>query len=53
MKRYLEEFESVGLYICPGESLLSAHQLEWFRDVIFAAAHESGKNPLLVIPIGQ
>jgi hypothetical protein len=47
--RYFDEFDSVGLYICPGETLDSAHQLEWFRDVIFAAAHESGKNPLLVI----
>lgn len=47
--RYFQEFESVGLYICPGETLATGHQLEWFRDVIFAAARESGKNPLLVL----
>jgi len=47
--RYFEEFPGVGLYICPGETLASSNQLEWFRDVIFKAAKESGKNPLLVI----
>ncbi len=47
--RYFDEFAGVGLYICPGETLESSHQLEWFRDVIFKAAKESGKNPLLVI----
>jgi hypothetical protein len=49
LARYFEQLESVGLYICPGETLKPAHQLEWFRDVIFAAARESGKNPLLVL----
>lgn len=47
--RYFEEFDNVGLYICPGETLASSRQLEWFRDVIFNAAKESGQNPLLVI----
>lgn len=47
--RFFEEFDSVGLYVCPGESLKPEHQLEWFRDVIFAAAKSSGKNPLLVV----
>jgi hypothetical protein len=47
--RYFEEFDNVGLYICPGETLATSRQLEWFRDVIFKAAKESGKNPLLVI----
>ncbi|MCU0779081.1 MAG: hypothetical protein MUF86_15640 [Akkermansiaceae bacterium] len=49
LSRYFREFPSVGLYACPGESLASEHQLEWFRDVIFKAAKESGKNPLIVI----
>ncbi len=49
LTRYFEEFSDVGLYICPGETLEASYQLEWFRDVIFAAAYESGKNPLLVI----
>ena len=47
--RYFEEFDNVGLYICPGETLATSRQLEWFRDVIFKAAKESGKNPLLII----
>ena len=47
--RYFEEFDNVGLYICPGETLATSRQLEWFRDVIFKAARESGKNPLLII----
>ncbi len=49
LDRYFDEFDGVGLYICPGETLESSRQLEWFRDVIFQAAKESGKNPLLVI----
>ena len=49
LARYFREFESVGLYICPGETLGTAHQLAWFRDVIFAAARESGQNPPLVL----
>ena len=47
--RYFEAFDNVGLYICPGETLATSHQLAWFRDVIFRAAKESGKNPLLII----
>jgi hypothetical protein len=47
--RYLAEFPSVGLYICPGESLAPEHQFAWFRDVVFATARASGKNPRLII----
>jgi len=49
LSRYFEEFPSVGLYACPGESLHSSKQLEWFRDVIFDAAKKSGKKPIIVI----
>ncbi|MCX6997352.1 MAG: hypothetical protein NTV49_09755 [Kiritimatiellaeota bacterium] len=49
LSRYFESFPSVGLYACPGESIGSKHQLEWFRDVIFDAAKQSGKNPLIVM----
>ena len=49
LDRYFEEFSNVGLYICPGETLASSAQLDWFRDVLFASATKSGKNPLLVI----
>ncbi len=47
--RYLETFPNVSLYICPGESLALEHQESWFRDVIFRAARDSGKDPHLVI----
>jgi hypothetical protein len=47
--RHFEEFDNVGLYICPGETLATSRQLEWFRDVIFKAAKESRKNPLLIM----
>ena len=49
LSRYFDEFPRVGLYACPGESIRSKHQLEWFRDVIFKAAKDSGKNPDIVI----
>jgi hypothetical protein len=49
LSRFFEEFDSVGLYVCPGESLKQQYQAEWFKEVIFDAAVKSGKNPLLVI----
>jgi hypothetical protein len=49
LSRYFAAFPGVGLYACPGESLLSGYQLEWFRDVIFKAARDSKKNPIIVI----
>jgi hypothetical protein len=49
LTKYFAEFPNVGLYICPGESLALDQQEAWFRDVIFKAAKDSGKNPRLVI----
>ncbi|HSH09896.1 MAG TPA: hypothetical protein VK995_05880, partial [Oceanipulchritudo sp.] len=49
LSRYFEKFPSVGLYICPGESLNLEYQEAWFRDVIFRAAKDSGKDPTLII----
>lgn len=49
LSRYFAEFPSVGLYACPGESIESDYQLEWFRDVVFKAAKDSKKNPVIVI----
>lgn len=49
LSRYFEEFPNVGLYVCPGESLALEHQEAWFRDVVFKAAKDSGKNPTLII----
>ncbi len=47
--RFLAEFDSVGLYVCPGEVLQPQYQPEWIRDVIFAAAKESRRNPVIVV----
>lgn len=49
LSRYFAEFPNVGLYICPGESLDLREQQPWFRDVVFKAAQDSGKNPKLII----
>ena len=49
LSRYFEEFPNVGLYVCPGESLKLEHQESWFRDVVFKAARNSGKEPTLII----
>ena len=38
-----------GCMSAPGNRWRSSRQLDWFRDVIFAAAKKSGKNPLIVI----
>jgi hypothetical protein len=47
--RFLAEFDSVGLYVCPGEALNKKYTAEWIRDVILAAAKESGRNPTIVV----
>jgi len=47
--RFLTEFASVGLYVCPGEVLESRYQPEWIRDVILKAAEDSGRNPRVVV----
>ncbi|MBN2580292.1 MAG: hypothetical protein JXB10_14980 [Pirellulales bacterium] len=47
--RFLAEFHSVGLYVCPGESLRRQYTAEWIRDVILAAAKASGQHPTIVV----
>jgi hypothetical protein len=47
--RFLTEFSSVGLYVCPGEALESQYQPEWIRDVILKAAEDSHRNPRVVV----
>ncbi|MDQ8179372.1 hypothetical protein [Pelagicoccus sp. SDUM812005] len=49
LSRYFETFPSVGLYVCPGESLGLEFQKGWFEDVIFKVAKETGREPLLII----
>ncbi len=47
--RFLTEFDSVGLYVCPGEQLAQRYTAPWIRDVILAAARQSGKHPRIVV----
>ena len=47
--RFLTEFDSVGLYVCPGENLRPEYTAAWIRDVILAAAKQSGRNPRIVV----
>ena len=42
--RFLTEFDSVGLYVCPGEALNAQYTAEWIRNVILAAAKESERT---------
>ncbi len=49
LERFLRVFESVGLYVCPGEVLNSKYTAQWIHDVIIPAAKASGKNPRIVV----
>ncbi len=49
IERFVSEFPSVGLYICPGESLKLEHTPDWINDVIFAAVKRSGKTPPIMV----
>jgi hypothetical protein len=49
LERFLREFESVGLYVCPGEALASNYTAQWIHDVIIPAAKASEKNPRIVV----
>ena len=49
IERFVSEFPSVGLYICPGESLEIEHTSDWINDVIFAAVKRTGKTPPIMI----
>jgi len=42
IERFVSEFPSVGLYICPGESLELEQTPGWINDVIFAAVKRAG-----------
>jgi hypothetical protein len=49
LTRFLTEFKSVGLYVCPGEALSAQYTADWINDVIFAAAKECGHRPTIVV----
>ncbi len=49
--RFLAEFRSVGLYVCPGEALAAQHTAGWIHDVILPAARDSKQNPTIVVRV--
>lgn len=49
IERFVSEFPSVGLYICPGESLKLEHTPGWTNNVIFAAVKRTGKTPPIMV----
>jgi hypothetical protein len=49
LTRFLSEFSSVGLYVCPGEALDQRYTGPWIHDVILAAAKDSKQNPTIVV----
>jgi hypothetical protein len=49
IERFVSEFPSVGLYICPGESLEMDRTPEWINDVIFTAVKRTGKTPPIMV----
>ena len=44
LERFLKTFDSVGLYVCPGEALSGAYQPKWIKDVILGAAKVLGSR---------
>ncbi len=49
IEKFVKEFPSVGLYICPGERLGVQYTDAWINDVIFAAVRRTGKHPPIMI----
>jgi hypothetical protein len=49
IERFVSEFPSVGLYICPGEGLKLPYTDSWINDVILPAVKRTGKNPPIMI----
>ena len=49
MERFFKEFDSVGLYVCPGEQLEAQYQPQWILDTMIGPAKKSGHNPLIVV----
>jgi hypothetical protein len=49
IERFVSEFPSVGLYVCPGEALGLEYTDAWINDVIFAAVQRTGKTPPIMV----
>ena len=49
IEKFVSEFPSIGLYICPGEALNLQYTDAWINDVIFPAVNRTGKNPPIMV----
>jgi hypothetical protein len=49
IERFVSEFPSVGLYICPGEALQLEYTDAWIKDVILPAVRRTGKTPPIMV----
>ena len=49
IERFVSEFPSVGLYICPGEALQLQYTDDWINNVIFPAVKRTGKIPPIMV----
>lgn len=49
VERFVSEFPSVGLYICPGEALQLQYTDGWIKDVILPAVRRTGKTPPIMV----
>jgi hypothetical protein len=49
IERFVGEFPSVGLYVCPGEALDLEYTDTWIKDVILPAVRRTGKTPPIMV----
>ena len=49
IQKFVGDYPSIGLYICPGEELAADHVVEWVDTVIFEAVRKTGKKPPIVV----
>jgi hypothetical protein len=49
IERFVSEYPSVGLYICPGEALQLEYTDGWIKDVILPAVRRTGKTPPIMV----
>jgi hypothetical protein len=49
IERFVSEYPSVGLYICPGEALQLEYTDGWIKDVVLPAVQRTGKTPPIMV----
>ena len=51
IERFVSEFPSVGLYVCPGEALQMKYTPDWINNVVFAAVKRTGKTSPVTVHV--